>query len=384
MDRKLVAVKVIDQVKPHPNADKLELAIIGGWQVVVGKGQFKAGDAVVYFEIDSLIPISLEFEFLRKYAYVKKGWLDGVVPNREGFRIRSIKLRGELSQGLVIPIPEQLRKGLIFGDFKSHEDFSDYFGVVKYDPPVSIGQNLSIGRKGNFPEFIIKTKEERIQNIPKNILQDIIRSKEKFEITRKYHGSSITVYSKLHTDSSFWGLVRSKVKAFLGFDTEPEYKFGVCSHNVELDTSNKDNTFVKTAFDTDLVKAVELYTKYTGQEIAVQGELCGPKIQDNHHGLDDNTIFIFNIFDIKEQRYLLPIERSQIIDQLIFTYGFKGYRAQMEFAYMELMSDVVTTIISLGEYRLSSGKWNEGLVWKSLDRDFSFKAVSNKFLLEDK
>lgn len=384
MDRKLVTVRVINEVKVHPNADKLELAIIGGWQVVVGKDQFKAGDEIVYFEIDSLIPISPEFEFLRKYAYVNKGWLKDIIPNAEGFRIRSIKLRGEISQGLIIPIPDQLRKGLKFGDFKSHEDIADYFGVVKYDPPVVISGNTNVGKKGNFPEFIIKTKQERIQNIPKSVLQDAIANKEKFEVTRKYHGSSITVYSKLEVDNSFFGKICSAFKTFLGMEQLPVYKVGVCSHNVELDTSNKDNSFVKTALDTGLIKALDFFTTYTGRELAIQGELCGPTLHNNHHGLDANTIFIFDIFDINEQRYLLPIERSQIVDQLINDYNFTGYRAQMEFHYMELISDNAATIISLGEYKLPNGTQNEGLVWKSLSRDFSFKAVSNQFLLEDK
>jgi hypothetical protein len=153
---------------------------------------------------------------------------------------------------------------------------------------------------------------------------------------------------------------------------------------VELDIGNKDNTFVKAAYDTKLIDALELYSMHTGAEIAVQGELCGPKLHDNHHGLEKDTIFVFDIFDIKLQEYILPSRRSSILDSLTFSYGFTGFPVSQEFNYMPLPYDDSANLITLGEYLLSSGKQNEGLVFKSLTRDFSFKAVSNKFLLEDK
>lgn len=382
--RKLVTLRVIDEIKLHPNADKLELAVIGGWQVVVAKGEFKAGDMVVYFEIDSLIPVTPEFEFLRKYAYVNKGWLEGLIPNNEGFRIRTIKLRGELSQGLITPLPGKIGQGIRSGVYLVEGDYSQYFGVIKYDPPTKISGDTNIGRKGNFPSFIVKTKQERVQNIPKSILQEVFDSGEKFEITRKYHGCSITVYSKLQTEFSFMEKVARGFRRIFGILPESKYRIGVCSHNVELDINNKDNTFIKAAYSTKLIDALVLYSQYTGTELAIQGELCGPKLQDNHHGLEEDTIFVFDIFDIKTQEYILPIRRAEILNSLTYNYGFAGHSVCQELNYMPLPYTDSTDLISLGEYLLASGKQNEGLVFKSLTRDFSFKAVSNKFLLEDK
>lgn len=383
--RKLVTLRVINEIKVHPNADSLELAIIDGWQIVVAKNQFSAGDMVVYFEIDSLIPVSPEFEFLRKYAYVNKGWLTGLIPNNEGFRIRTIKLRGEISQGLVIPLPSEIGQGIRSGIYLTEGDYSQYFGVIKYDPPTSVGQQLSIGRKGNFPSFIVKTKQERVQNIPAHTLQEIFESDELFEITRKYHGSSTTVYVVVKNDYTTLETICRKFKEFFGFEVEKEYKVGVCSHNVELDINKKDNSFVNAAFKTKLADALRLYAIDTDRELAVQAELCGPNLHSNHHGLSEDTLFIFDIYDIQEQRYLLPLERNIVTMMLSSQYGYKGQLATMEFGYITLPYPSASDLLKLGEYSLAgSGKQNEGLVFKSLSRDFSFKAVSNAFLLEAK
>ncbi len=115
--RKLVTIRKVNEIKEHPNADLLELAVIDGWQCVVKKGEFKAGESIVFFEIDSVLPVKEEFEFLRKSSYIKKDWL----PNGEGFRLKTIKLRKEISQGLIIKLPDELRNS-------SHDlDYSELF-----------------------------------------------------------------------------------------------------------------------------------------------------------------------------------------------------------------------------------------------------------------
>src|SRR3990167_1088831 len=104
MRRDLVSLRVICKLEEHPNADRLEIACIDGWKVVVGKWEFREGETILFFEADSLIPVSKDFEFLRKYCYINKAWLLGIMPNSEAFRIRTIKLRGVISQGLVAPL----------------------------------------------------------------------------------------------------------------------------------------------------------------------------------------------------------------------------------------------------------------------------------------
>lgn len=383
-ERKLVSIRKIDSIIPHTNADTLEIAVIGGWNIIVQKNTFKVDDFVVYFEIDSLIPVVPEFEFLRKYCYINKSWLVGVMPNNEAFRIKSLKLRGTLSQGLIIPITDTLVNDLSLNVVDWDDDLSEYFGVQKYDPPQVVEGDSNLGRKGNFPDFIIKTKQERVQNISKSVLQEAYESKELFEATRKYHGSSITVYSVKDRKVNLIRKIQNWLKTFSGFDVATKFKVGVCSHNVELDISNSDNVFVKTAYNTQLITAIEKYCAETNTELAVQGELCGPNIQANHHGFSNLTIVVFDIFDIQKQEYIDPVKRKYIVDELIESFGFLGQHAQLEFNYRPLPSSDSQVLLGISEYKLASGKENEGIVWKSLERDFSFKAVSNKFLLEEK
>lgn len=174
--RKLVSIQKISEIKPHPNADAIELATVRGWQVVVKRGEFKPGDFAVYFEIDSFLPIREEFEFLRKSCFRTHPELG------DGFRLRTIKLRGELSQGLLLPISilenhkiktnqEVQCVGRRIWDEKwqcwsqcivpleEGADLTEFLEVQKYEPPVPT--QLAGNAKGNFPSFIRKTDQER-------------------------------------------------------------------------------------------------------------------------------------------------------------------------------------------------------------------------------
>ena len=164
---------------------------------------------------------------------------------------------------------------------------------------------------------------------------------------------------------------------------KPIYRYGVCSHNVELDLSNSGNVFVDFANNSGIIDKLKIYVESNKElpELAIQGEICGPGIQDNHHGLDEICVFVFNIFDIKNNRYLLPVERANKFEE-IFSSEFNPIiqEALVEF-YTTVGDRTIDEIISLGEFTLPSGKPNEGFVWKAMNCDFSFKAISNQFLL---
>ena len=163
MERKLATIAKIEDIRPHPNADVLELAIIRGWQVVVKIGEFQPGDLCVYCEIDSLMPERPEFEFLAKYKY----------------RIKTTKLRGQISQGIAFPISIIPSKWLLYTDkepeyidydevrpaikIEEGADVTDVLGIIKYDPPLPA--NLGGVALGKFFTHSIKTDEERIQNL---------------------------------------------------------------------------------------------------------------------------------------------------------------------------------------------------------------------------
>jgi RNA ligase (TIGR02306 family) len=151
--RKLASIKIIDDIQPIEGADMIELAVVGGWKVVVAKDVgHKVGDHVIYCEIDSFLPIKPEFEFLRKSSYKKMG-------DQEGFRLKTIKLRGQVSQGLILPLDVLLSTGVSSDDVYEGLDVTEMLGIQKYEPPVPA--QLAGKAKGNFPGFIQKTDEER-------------------------------------------------------------------------------------------------------------------------------------------------------------------------------------------------------------------------------
>lgn len=160
--RKLATIRKINDLQPIEEADRIELATVDGWQVVVAKNVgHKIGDIVVYCEIDSFIPVEPEFEFLRKTSYKK-------MEDKEGFRLKTVKLRGQVSQGLIIPLDDALNiikrrnGGLYFDPKQLGFDLTVLLGISKYEPPIPA--QLAGIMKGIFPIFIRKTDEERIQN----------------------------------------------------------------------------------------------------------------------------------------------------------------------------------------------------------------------------
>ena len=373
--RQLASFRVLGGVIPHPNADNLEIALVDGWKCIVKKGDFKEGDRVIYFEIDSLLPITPQFEFLRKYAYVNKSWMPKELGVSEGFRIKTIKLRGEVSQGLVVPVPKDLE--LVVDSY----DLTEHFKVLKYEVPLSkeFASHFAPGSGGKFPSFFPKTGETRIQNKFSAVQENKNRM---FEVTRKYHGMSMSFYAKLADDLTFFERTKLTLANWFGFSMKPIYRYGVCSHNVELKLNCIGNTFVDFANNSGIMQMLANYVESNPglPEIALQGEICGPGIQDNHHGLDEITVYVFNIFDIKENRYLLPEERSELFEKIVTDKDSLIKEALVEF-YTTVGDRTVDEIIALGEFTLPSGKPNEGFVWKAMTCDFSFKAISNQFLL---
>ena len=335
--RKLASIRKISDIQIIPGADMIELAIVDGWKVVVAKNvEHKVGDMVVYCEIDSFLPIKEEFEFLRKSSYKKMS--DGT----EGFRLRSIKLKGQISQGLILPLKDLqlLNKDLL----EVGMDVTKELGIVKYEPPIPA--ELSGKVKGLFPSFLRKTDEERIQNLSdeyENLKQ------HKFYVTEKLDGSSATFYSK-------------------------DGVFGVCSRNLEL-LETEGNTFWKVA------RELKLEEWLTSQDVnySIQGELIGESIQGNPYKIKGQTVGFFNAFNIDTQEYLGLEE----FEKLISSMGIKSVPIlDREFT----LPDTIDELLTYADEKsvLNSNFDREGVVIRSLDRKISFKVISNKFLLSEK
>lgn len=279
MERKLASVQVIKEITPISGADMIELAGVLGWQCVVKKGEYKPGDLAVYVEIDSLLPVRPEFEFLRKNCYRKMP--DGA----EGFRIKTIRLRGTLSQGILFPLSIIPAAGERAAGYEPGAEVTAALGVVKYEIPVPA--QLAGKVIGQFPAFLRKTDETRLQAYPEVIGE--FRGKEVY-VSVKCDGSSMTVYRH-------------------------EGKFGVCGRNYEYAEDS-----VNSMWQVARRHGLEEKLARGPVDYAIQGEICGPGIQKNPLKLSEPDIFVFDIFDIKAGRRL-------DLDELLKLCGELGLRS---------------------------------------------------------
>ncbi len=333
--RKLATIQTVSDVRPIEGADRIALASVLGWKVVIKKDEFKPGDLAVYCEVDSFLPVKPEFEFLRKSSYKKMS--DGT----EGFRLKTIKLRGEISQGLLLPVtalpgfPEVPPVGT---------DVSDILGVIKYEPPIPA--QLAGEVKGPFPGFISKTDEERVQNLIDTLSE---YSDSLFYVTEKVDGTSITIYLK-------------------------DGQFGICSRNLEL-VENPENTYWRVVKELD----IERKLRDLGRNIALQGELIGEGIQKNIYKLRGQTIKFFDAFDIDKYEYF---EYSSFIS-IIGLFGLST--VPLVDASIKLPASVDDILMMAnGPSALNPAANREGLVFRTTSgKRFSFKAISNNFLLND-
>lgn len=343
MKRKLASIRTVKEVRPIKDADMIELVIVDGWQVVSKKDELKAGDLCVYFEIDSFLPIKPEYEFLRKSCY--KSFDDG----SEGFRLRTMTMRGQVSQGLVLPVAP------IFGDDVPEigTDVTDMLGVVKYEPPMP--PELDGIAKGLFPGFITKTDEERIQNLEHYFTE---HEDLEFEITIKLDGTSCTFYRR-------------------------EGEFGVCSRNTEwLPESN--NTQWRIAKELKIQERLESY----GRDLALQGEIIGESVEGNNEKIRGQEFYLFSIFDISQSRYLDFQERADVLDDLNSLGAEIKHVPIIGVAKIFKRFKTVDEMIELATgMSLNPRRNREGLVFKSRPVDdyvVTFKVIANKYLLKQK
>lgn len=329
-ERKLASIRRVAEIKPIENADAIEAVRVDGWWVVCKKGEFAVGDLAIFCEIDSWIPENIApFLFKgREYNGVK------------GERLRTIKLRGQVSQGLLLPTHVVMANPSSSSiHWNEGGDVTELLGIQKWERPIPT--QLQGQMRGNFPSFIHKTDQERIQN-----RLEVLDSHDKWEVSLKMDGSSMTVY--------WW-----------------EGVFGVCSRNIDLKTDQEGNTFV------DVAKRVFDGYDFTG--LAIQGELMGPKIQGNRENLEKHQFFVFNIFEISRQEYLTPEFTRAFCKENGLTHVPVFQEAQSLNGYtLESMLDLADNTRSL------SHPVAEGLVFKREDGQDSFKVISNKFLLKEK
>lgn len=324
--RKMASVQRVLEKKSIVGADLIEAYRVNGWWVVDKKGAYEVGDLVVYCEVDSWIPHTLA-PFLTKPGHYPREYL-GV----EGERLRTVKLKGQLSQGLLLPLVED--------NSEEGKDFSEILGITKWEDTRYMA---NMDARGNFPDFIPKTDQERVQNLDRTLEKYFGQS---FEVTVKRDGSSLT--------------------AFVNGEES-----GVCSRNVNL-KETEDSAFWAAANSLSLIPKI----LSTGRNLALQGELMSQKIQGNYEKVQGIEWNCFDIYDIDTQEYLLPKERRELCKQLRIPH-IKV--VEEDFVLCHNVDQLLEMAEGPG---VNAGVKREGIVLKSNEAAFSFKAISNSYLLK--
>jgi RNA ligase (TIGR02306 family) len=338
--RKLATIRKIDSIDPIDGADKIEVASVGGWKIVVGKDIFKPNDVAVMFEIDSIVPIKPWSSFLDKGSKPKVQLHEG--KEYTGYRLKTIKLKKQVSQGLLIPLGECFTQEEIAAQgIGLGSDVSDHLGIVKWDPPVPA--QLAGKVRGNFPSFIPKTDEERIQN-----LGDLLAIHKDAEVyvTEKLDGTSFTI-------ANYNGEIH------------------VCSRNMDL-FETEGNLYWQIAKKYGL-------DKLCLDNMVIQGEIVGYGVQNNPLRLPEQRLYIFNVYDIKTGKYYnynelkgfcygLRLPMVPVLDETVL--GERTMEGWLNYA--DRMSVVTPTAFA------------EGVVIRAKDdmtHSVSLKAISNSYLL---
>ncbi len=337
-DRIMAQIVKITDLQPIPGADRIELAFVLGWQVVVQKGQFQINDLAIYFNIDSVLD-STHVVTAKLAADLK-------------FKpLKTVKIRGVLSQGLLTSLNNLISYNT---EFTEGDNVTEILNVRKYVESEEANLYDKNASRTSWPLCIPKTDESRLQNSPK-LLNSI--SDKDIIITQKYDGTSTT---------------------FLTLDG----KFSVCSRNqLILDVTDNNNRVY-----------LEMATKYNlsdnmlklNKNLAIQGETIGPKINGNKHGVSENSFYVFNIYDIDGKKYLSwdnVVDICQMLNLNLVPVVYRG----------KCVLNCLKDFLDLSDKQLyNTGKICEGIVVKSDCNDsndndrISFKVISNKYLLKYK
>lgn len=353
--RKLASVRRIADILPIPDADAIEVAVVDGWKVVVKKNEYSVGDLAVYLEIDSWVPNELA-------PFLSKGQEPREYNGVKGERLRTVKLRGQISQGLLLKLTDlkfAVETKSIGPDSSAvlriekldHEgaDLTELLGIQKWEP--EIPAQLAGQVAGLFPSWGRKTDQERCQNLWDEI-EKHIEKQTKFEVTVKLDGTSAS-----------YGL---------SFDNE----YVVCSRNLSLKTEQDCNTLVDTGRKYDLETKLKLYSK----PVLISGELCGPGIQKNQESLKEHRLFVFDIYDPLTANYFSAQDRLSLTEELGLQHVPILYKSV---TLAELGIKSLDDLLKFADGPSLNAAHREGIVFKSIDGKFSFKAISNKWLLKN-
>jgi RNA ligase (TIGR02306 family) len=392
MSRKLATVTKIKDILPIPDADNIVAVTMttNNWVCVVQKDTIQEGDWVVYFEADSFIDTKDErFKFL-------DGKVNKTYNEVEGYRLKTVTLRGQVSQGLVLPFanfPE------LEGQQIEGRDVTNVLNIQPYDSsliPDDIYKMSDVGLF-SFPSRIPKTSQRRIQSFTDAEIEELRHFS--YEVTGKMEGASCTMYY----DRGHFGVCSRNEEIML-----PDAPLLKSIYNSIIGTlwphcRVQDSTSKSVPFYWKVAKAYAMeerlrtYCKRKNRNLAIQGEICGPGIRCNRCRDSYLLFYIFDMYDIDTESYIPTEERCGIFDELcalgesipsvqgspylslhhvpeLWLHFERPYKPPKEY---------VEELLRRADEMYASGKVQSGLVLKGLDvPDVSFKVVSNKYLLE--
>jgi len=336
--RKLASLQTVKHVRPIPGADTIEAIGVLGWQCVAKKGEFRAGDPCVYFEIDSLLPEQPRYEFLRQSSFK---------PDLGRFKLRTVRLRRQLSQGLAMPVglfPEAA--GLPIGS-----DLTDLLGVEQYEPPIP---TFIAGATRTFRWSIPKTDEIRVQQDDEHSFLAALSGRP-YYISLKLDGTSCT------------------------FIIDPkDGEFHACGRNYSY-KHTPEHAFWKVV-DRYAIKAG---LESLGGALALQGEVVGPGIQCNRLGLKEVDFHVFTVVNTTT-RTRLSLDDALAVAATLGVPFVPVLERGDAFSYS--LADLLEK--AKGRYRdhfptAKEAQEREGIVVRSLCGSISFKAINDEFLLAD-
>lgn len=339
--RKLASIQYINGVTSIEGADRIECVHVLGWQCVANKGEFKPGDKCIYMEVDSFLPVCEQFEFLRDGCYKKDEALG------EGFRLRTRKFRGQISQGMVQPLSI-----LPKGDYQIGDDVTEILGIRKWEVGETVITNGTVS--GRFPGDIPKTNELRVQSYPELI--EAFKKVKGYYISTKMDGTSVTMYWR-------------------------DGHFGVCGRNYEY----KDNDKCAMWVYAHKHQIPEKMAEHHMEDIAIQGEFCGAGIQRNRLRLTSPEWYVFNVIDLKTHERL-PLAKMQELCGLLELNMVPVEEIKDQFEY-----NSVEELLERAKGKYPTGITKEGIVIRPLvpvyseiiDGPLSMKVINNDYLLKE-
>lgn len=391
--RRLVQIRKIDDIQPITGADFIQLAVVDGWTAIIKKGEFNIGDYCVFFEIDSFVPAADgRFEFLsRSGAKVDE-------TGTERYRIRSMKMKGELSQGLALPVhifsTEIENTGTEISVLEdTRHGIEQFLNVTKYERPSERNGGTGLGSAktaGNFPIVIPKTDEDRIQNNFSRLSRTC--QGVSFARSLKLDGSSTTVaffsnpefyVDKIHDEVKEYNEETGLMDVVETIPYPFQYddcQLVLCSRNFALKYES-DNHFWKAINNDDIMTRLKDYCSQYDRQLAIQGETMGPGIQGNRENFTDYKFFAFRIWDIDNRCFLPYNDFIEVCEQLQITTV-----PQLGIVKFFDIYNSVKEVLPSADHESINHKIAEGDVYVSTEPvngvTIHFKVINNKFLLK--